>query len=250
MSEKVRLDQLVHSQELVESRQKAAAAILLGEISVNGKICLKPGTMVSPDAELTFKSSSSKFVSRGGLKLEGALEDLSVDVRGKNCLDLGASTGGFTDCLLSYGATSVTAVDVGYGQLAWKLRQDERVVVFEKTNARFLMESEELSLSKFEIVVMDLSFIGLERVLPTASHFLADTGKILALLKPQFQVGRSNVQKGGVVKDTKVHKEAIDQLAAFAEETLNCEMTGCVESRLKGLKKGNTEYFCMFERKL
>ena len=197
---KQRLDTLVVRRGLVESRERAKQLILAGEVIVSGSTQVKPGHLISPDTEIVVKQPP-RYVSRGGLKLEKALQGFQVDVRGRVAIDVGASTGGFTDCLLQYGAKFVYAVDVGHGQLAWKIRQDPRVCVIEGTNIRTI------DVNRFEppvkIGVVDVSFISLEKVLPVITQIVDPTGDVLALVKPQFEAGREHVGKGGVVRDAR-----------------------------------------------
>ena len=212
-NKKKRLDVLVFDKGLAKSRQRASALIMAGNILVNNQPVDKPGSMVPVDAEIINKGSDIPFVSRGGFKIEKAIQSLNLDVTGMLCLDVGASTGGFTDCLLQHGASRVYAIDVGYGQLDWKLRQDPRVVVIERTNIRYA--TEELFPEPFDLISIDVSFISLKIVIPAVKKFLKNDGKILALIKPQFEVGKGLVGKGGVVRDPAQHEQVITELTEF-----------------------------------
>ncbi|KAB2865111.1 MAG: TlyA family RNA methyltransferase, partial [Anaerolineae bacterium] len=205
MAQKKRLDVLVHELGLAPSREMAQRYILAGEIMVNGELRPKPGVPVPADADVTLKKAA-QFVSRGGLKLEGALQHFPVVVEGRICADVGASTGGFTDCLLQRGAAKVYAIDVGYGQLAVKLRDDARVVVMERTNARYLDNLPE----PVSLVVIDASFISLKMLLPSIVDWLTPTADVIALIKPQFEAGKAEVDKGdGVIKDMVTHRAVL-----------------------------------------
>ena len=235
---KVRLDELVVERSLCESRSRAQALILAGRVLVDDVPVEKPGTRVCADAAVRVRGGARAFVSRGGEKLAGALADLALDPRGLDCLDVGASTGGFTDCLLQHGARRVVAVDVGYGQLHPKLRGDPRVRVLERTNARDLT-SEELG-GPLQLVTVDASFISLRLLLP-ALRALAPAAEFLVLVKPQFEVGKGQVGKGGVVRDNAQRAEAVAAVRACAEG-LGLYAVGEAESRLAG-PKGNREVF-------
>ena len=239
---KERLDKLIVDRGLVPSRERARALIMAGQVVVGGHLADKAGQMVPVDAEIRLKGESLPFVSRGGLKLRKALEEFDIDVTGVVALDVGASTGGFTDCLLQRGARRVFAVDVGYGQLAWKLRTDERVTNLEKTNIRHL---DPLLLDETpDLAVIDASFISLDKVLPPTIRLVKEEGMIIALIKPQFEVGRGQVGKGGVVRDEKKHREVIASIRQLAE-SLGLDVRGETESPLLG-PKGNREFLiCM-----
>ena len=224
---------------MVGSREKARALVLAGKVRVAGEVVHKAGRRVRPEAELTV-DSGPRYVSRGGQKLEGALRDLEVDPTGLVCLDVGASTGGFTDCLLQHGAAKVYAVDVGYGQLAWSLRQDPRVVVMERTNARYLESLPEPVI----LCVVDASFISLRLLLPAIRGLLAPGGRVLALVKPQFEVGRGRVGRGGVVRDDGLRECAADEVATSGRGEGLSEL-GRVDCELPG-PKGNREIFLLF----
>ncbi len=233
---KKRLDVLLVERALVESRQRAQALILAGDVQVNGTRVDKAGTLIADDAAITLRAPL-KYVGRGGLKLEGALDAFRVDPRGKTCADIGASTGGFTDCLLQRGATRVYAIDVGYGQLAWKLRSDPRVVVMDRTNIRHLDALPE----PIDLAVIDVSFISLTLVLPVAQKLLQPRGEIIALIKPQFEAGREQVGRGGIVRDARVHRTVIEKIARHAAE-IGLRVRGICRSPLQGAD-GNVEFF-------
>lgn len=237
--EKIRLDALLFENGLAVSREKARAMIMAGEVQINGKLIDKPGIKLPREAEITIHSSRLAYVSRGGLKLEGAINDLRLDFNGRTVLDVGASTGGYTDCALQHGATKVYAVDVGYGQLDWSLRNDPRVIVWERTNIRYL-NLEDLG-EKVDMITMDVSFISTTLIFPVLKSLLKEHGEIISLIKPQFEAGREKVGKNGVVKDPAVHKEVLERcIAAAHSEGLNC--VGLSFSPIMG-PKGNIEYF-------
>ena len=236
---RVRLDELLVTRGLAPTRSKARALVMAGEVVVGDQRVDKPGHKVPADAALRLKGSGLAYVSRGGLKLAHALDAFTLDPSGWRCLDLGASTGGFTDCLLQRGAAEVVAVDVGYGQLAQKLRDDPRVVVMERTNARYL-ELDHLGGRPVDLVVVDCSFIGLELILPAARRCLKPGGRVVALVKPQFEVGREAVGKGGVVRDEAARQGAVDKVRAEAE-ALGLPVLGVVASPITG-PAGNVEY--------
>lgn len=223
---------------LAPSRQRARALIMAGKILVDDRRMDKPGLQVSVDSRISLKGEDLAYVSRGGLKLEGALKALHLDVSGMICMDVGASTGGFTDCLLQYGAQKVYSVDVGYGQLAWKLRQDKRVIAIERTNIRH-MEKQRIP-ELVDLVTIDASFISLKLVIPAVLKFMKRGGLILALIKPQFEAGKAKVGKGGVVRNAEVHRHVIDELSIFFEQQgLACGPV--VPSPVLG-PKGNQEF--------
>jgi 23S rRNA (cytidine1920-2'-O)/16S rRNA (cytidine1409-2'-O)-methyltransferase len=209
---KKRLDLLLVERGLTPSREQARALIMAGSVAIGGQPADKPGTMVDETSDLSVQAPS-RYVSRGGLKLERALEEFHLDVTGRVAVDVGASTGGFTDCLLQHGASRVYAVDVGYGQLDWRLRTDPRVVVMERTNIRYLTALAENA----ELATTDVSFISLRLVLPAISRLLRDEGWIVALVKPQFEAGRGKVGKGGVVRDPEIHREVLSGLAGWGD---------------------------------
>ncbi|MBT0662774.1 TlyA family RNA methyltransferase [Geobacter pelophilus] len=235
---KERLDKVLVEQGLVPSRERARALIMAGMVIVGDHAAVKAGEQVLPDAVIRLKGEDHPYVSRGGLKLQKALDQFAIDVTGKIVIDVGASTGGFTDCLLQRGAGKVYAVDVGYGQLAWKLRQDERVINLEKTNIRYL---EPAILDEIpDIAVIDASFISLDKILPHVIILIKPLATIIALIKPQFEVGRGEVGKGGVVRDESKHQEVVDKVKSLAGE-LGLKVKGVVESPITG-PKGNREF--------
>ncbi|MBN2032378.1 MAG: TlyA family RNA methyltransferase [Deltaproteobacteria bacterium] len=244
MAEKVRLDLLLFQKGMAESREKARAMIMSGLVDVDRVKVEKPGTPVSPLSNLFLRTPYPPYVSRGGLKLQEALDTFCVDVKSKVILDVGASTGGFTDCLLQRGAAKVIAVDVGYGQLHWKLRQDARVVVLERTNIRRL-EPGELK-EELDGAVIDVSFISLKLVVPAASRLLKPHAFVIALVKPQFEVGKGRVGKGGVVRDPVLHRELMEEMNRFFRN-LGWEVGGQTPSPLLG-PKGNKEFLIHLRR--
>ena len=235
MMTKVRLDVLVHRRGLAESREKAKRLILAGQVLVNGQVIDKVAAQVPEDAELKVRQGLP-FVSRGGVKLAAALDAFHINPAGWIVADVGASTGGFTDCLLQRGAAKVYAIDVGYGQLAWKLRQDPRVVVMERTNARYLEKLPEL----VDLVTIDVSFISLRLILPKVPKWLVPRGQVIALIKPQFEAGRSQVGKGGVVRDIAVHRQVLRGILTWALDR-GWRLHGLIRSPIKG-PKGNVEF--------
>lgn len=246
---KVRLDVLMTARALVPSRERAQALILAGRVLVNEQKVDKPGAAVAEDAAIRVLGEEQRYVSRGGLKLEAALEHWKIALSGRACLDVGASTGGFTDCLLQQGAVRVYAVDVGSGQLAWKLRQDPRVVVLEKTNARALTPARmPPPFAPVDLAVIDCSFISLRKILPAAVALVRDCGSILALVKPQFEAGRREADRGrGVITDPAIHARVLQELQAFVSETGSLAWRGSTESPLRG-PAGNKEFFIALEK--
>ncbi|MDI6797315.1 MAG: TlyA family RNA methyltransferase [Desulfatibacillaceae bacterium] len=242
---KIRLDKLLLQLGLAQSRQRAQALILAGAVLVDDFPQSKAGALVNEDAQIKIRGQDMPFVSRGGLKLAGALDALCLDVKGLYCLDVGASTGGFTDCLLQRGAAWVAALDVGYGQLAWKLRVDERVFVMERTNARNLAPG--ALPFPCDLAVMDVSFISLTLLLPAVKGQLTPQAKILAMVKPQFEAGRQQVGKKGVVKNLQARQDAVDKVSSFAGEIGFFE-TGRVDSTVAG-PQGNLEVFLLLEQR-
>jgi 23S rRNA (cytidine1920-2'-O)/16S rRNA (cytidine1409-2'-O)-methyltransferase len=242
-----RLDQALVERGLCESREKAKRAVLAGQVRINERMAHKCSDQVRPDDQLTL-AARERFVSRGGLKLEHALVHFHLDVSGLMAIDLGASTGGFTDCLLQRGAAKVYAVDVGRGQLAWKLRCDPRVVVMEKTNAR------ELTAARFpppfvpaDLVVIDCSFISLRRILPPAVALLRPCGRIVALIKPQFEAGKAEADRGaGVIRDPKIHERVLRELNQFVTAHPGLRWQGFTESPVLG-PAGNKEFLVLIE---
>lgn len=228
----------------MESREKAKAMVMAGLVKVDGIRVDKPGRLFSISGSIVTKKSSPSYVSRGGLKLEAALKYFLVDLKGQTMLDVGASTGGFTDCLLQHGASKVIAVDVGYGQLDWNLRQDPRVKVLERTNIRHLKPGDKIK--GIDGAVIDVSFISLRLVVPPVSVLLKRHAFIIALIKPQFEVGKEQVGKGGVVRDPKLHQQVIDRLSVFFKD-LDWIVQGHFSSPLLG-PKGNREFFIHLTR--
>ena len=242
---KRRADQLLVDQGLAESRAKAQALILAGVVSCAGRRIDKAGEQLPADAALSVKEYDHPWVSRGGIKLAHALDHFRIDVDGKIALDIGASTGGFTDVLLSRGARRVHAVDVGHGQLAWKLRQDPRVVVHERLNARYLSRSHVPE--PVDLITCDASFIGLNLVLPAPLALAAERAELVALIKPQFEVGRAQVGKGGVVRDPGMHREVCERAAAWVAAQPGWSVVGIVESPILG-PDGNREFLLYARR--
>ncbi|MER3405379.1 MAG: TlyA family rRNA (cytidine-2'-O)-methyltransferase [Chloroflexota bacterium] len=230
---------------LVESRERAQALILAGDVRVNGVVVTKPAQLVPEDAEIEAGTASLPYVSRGGLKLQHALDTFGIDVRGLVALDVGASTGGFTDCLLQRGAARVYAIDVGYGQLAWKLRQDPRVVVLERTNIRYLERLPDGALA--DLATVDVSFISLTKVLPAVLRLLKPDGFLIALVKPQFEAGPQRVGRGGVVRDPAVHREVLQQIISWAQE-YGLVVRGLTRSPILG-PAGNVEFLLWLDRR-
>lgn len=235
---RVRLDTRLVALGLAESREKAKRLILAGAVRVNGQMAGKPSDLVD-EAAVPVVEAAEKYVSRGSYKLEAALAAFPVSCAGAICVDVGASTGGFTDCLLQHGAARVHAVDVGKGQLHWKLRQDKRVIVHDKLNARNITEAN--IGEKADLVTIDVSFISLSKVLPAACRLLKPTGKLVALIKPQFEAGRKFVKKGGVVRESDVHERVKAEITTLATGTLGLRLLGLIESPLLG-PAGNKEF--------
>jgi len=236
---KKRLDEILIEKKLFESRAKAQASIIAGLILVDNQKIEKPGVKVEDTSEIRVLGNACPFVSRGGLKIEKALAEFKVDPKDKTAADIGAGTGGFTDCLLKHGAKKVYAIDVGYGQIDWKLRQDPRVAVIERKNARE-MKSEDLP-EKVDIAVMDVSFISILKILPSISNILKDDGIVVTLVKPQFEVGKGEVPRGGVIKDKKIHKKVLEKIKA-SMGGLGYEVLGETSSPITG-REGNVEFF-------
>jgi 23S rRNA (cytidine1920-2'-O)/16S rRNA (cytidine1409-2'-O)-methyltransferase len=239
---KRRIDSLLVEKGLVESRAKAQALIMAGEVKVEGKAAIKPGTLVAEEAAITLLQPPP-FVSRGGIKLDYALAQFRLDVSSKIAADIGASTGGFSDCLLQRGASRVYAVDVGYGQLDYRLRQDKRVVVMERVNARYPISLPE----KLDLATLDLSFISVEKVIPSVARLLKDDGYLVVLLKPQFEARRNEVGKGGIVKQPIVHARVIGRVIAWAVKN-SFRVGGLVASPILGAS-GNMEFFLLLRLK-
>lgn len=235
---KERLDVILVNRNLAESREKAKAIIMAGNVFVEGQREDKPGSSFHRDARIEIKGEKLKYVSRGGLKLEKALDVFPINLEGKVCMDVGSSTGGFTDCMLQNGALKVYAIDVGTNQLAWKLRQDDRVVSMEKTNIRYL--TRENIEDEVTFVSVDVSFISLTKVLSPVKELMANEGEVVCLIKPQFETGREKVGKKGVVKDKKIHMEVIHMISSYASE-IGFDCLGLDYSPIKG-PEGNIEY--------
>jgi 23S rRNA (cytidine1920-2'-O)/16S rRNA (cytidine1409-2'-O)-methyltransferase len=236
---KERLDKLLVEKAMVQSRERARALIMEGRVTVDGQTLEKPGTLVKMDAHFQIQGEDLPYVSRGGVKLDAALKAFEVDPHGKAVIDVGASTGGFTDCVLQKGARKVYAIDVGYGQLAWRLQKDPRVTNLERCNIRYLKREEVPE--EADLIVVDTSFISIEKFLPHLVGFLKEGGDLLCLIKPQFEVGKSEVGKGGVVKDSRLHQKVVDRISQFSRG-LGLSVRGIIESPLLG-PKGNKEFF-------
>ena len=243
-SKKERLDILLVEKGICESREKAKTNIMAGLIFVDGQRVDKAGEKVKVDADIIFKGEKLKYVSRGGLKLEKAMNTFGIDLTDKVCMDIGASTGGFTDCMLQNNASKVFAVDVGYGQFAWKLRTDERVVCMEKTNIRYVTP-EDIGVA-LDFASIDVSFISLRTIMPAVKALLGDKGEVVALIKPQFEAGRDKVGKKGVVRDKEVHLEVINTIVNFLMEN-ELNVLGLSYSPIKG-PEGNREYLVYFTK--
>jgi len=238
MVKKERLDKLLVDRNLIESREKAKRIIMANQVLVNGKKVNKAGSQCNINSELIIEKMDDSYVSRGGIKLEWALKKFNITVKGMVVIDVGTSTGGFTDCLLQHGAKKVYCVDVGYGQLDWTLRNDQRIVNMEKTNIRYL-DKEQFNF-KFELATIDVSFISLEKVLPVVKELLNQNGKVIALVKPQFEAGKENVKKGGIVKDPDIHQEVITRLVRNIKN--DYKFLNFTFSPIKN-SPGNIEYF-------
>ena len=244
MSKKVRLDVLLVEKGLQESRQRAQATIMSGQVFVDGQRVDKPGAPVAEDAAVEVRGSTLRYVSRGGLKLEKAMATWPIDLNDTVCMDVGASTGGFTDCMLQNGARKVYAVDVGYGQLAWSLRSDERVVCLERTNARYL--DHEIIPEEPDFSSVDVSFISLKLILPAIASVLRPGGHVVCLIKPQFEAGREKVGKKGVVREPAVHREVIEKVIDFAH-IAGFSVQGLTFSPVRG-PEGNIEYLIFLQK--
>lgn len=244
MSSKVRLDVALVERGVIETRAKAQATIMSGQVFVNGQRSDKPGTPVAADAQIEVRGHTLRYVSRGGLKLEKAMAEFPITLTGCVCADIGASTGGFTDCMLQNGARKVYAVDVGYGQLDWKLRGDERVVCMERTNARYL--THEQIPNELDFASVDVSFISLGLILPALAGLLKPDGCAVCLVKPQFEAGREKVGKKGVVRDPEVHLEVLEHFLGHAKEN-NFTVLGLTYSPIRG-PEGNIEYLGYLSR--
>jgi 23S rRNA (cytidine1920-2'-O)/16S rRNA (cytidine1409-2'-O)-methyltransferase len=238
MPAKERADTLLVSRGLCDSREQAKRLILAGEVMTGTTVVAKPSTKIVSDAELTVKTKP-KFVGRGGLKMEGALDTFQIDPTGLTCLDVGASTGGFTDCLLQRGAVKVHAIDVGTNQLVWKLRSDPRVIVKEKFNARHMIP-EDIG-EPIDLAVTDVSFISLTKILPPMFKTLKEDGQIICLIKPQFELNREDISKGGIVRDPALHQRAVDKIHHFVTKELGHTWIECIDSPITGTD-GNREF--------
>lgn len=245
MEKKQRLDKVIVERQLVPSREKARQMIMAGKVLINGQPAKKAGETVDATARIDVIQPST-FVGRGGEKLAGVLDTLVISVTGAHCLDIGISTGGFTDCLLQRGASRVTGIDVGYGQVAWKIRQDPRVSLLERTNIRYLDPS--LIDCPFDVAVIDVSFISLHVVLPVVEDMIRDQGLIIALVKPQFEVGKGMVGKGGLVSDPLLHQSVLTKLTNFIISRGHTIVGDC-PSPLTGARKGNQEYFIVYRKR-
>lgn len=242
---KERLDVLLVNKGLAESREKAKRTIMAGLVTVDGRVEDKPGTTFDTESQIEVKGRECPYVSRGGLKLEKAIDEWGVECGGKVCMDMGASTGGFTDCMIQHGASKVYAIDVGYGQLDYKLRTDDRVVNMEKTNIRYLDTA--LIEEPIDLISIDVSFISLSHMFPVAAKVLSENGQVVCLVKPQFEAGREQVGKGGIVRDPSVHKEVINNVIAYAADN-GLYPHRLSHSPIKGTK-GNIEYILLLSRK-
>ena len=241
-----RVDKLLVERGLATSRTKAQAMVMAGVVVVNEQRINKPSEMVAPDAEIRVKGSddpSARYVGRGGLKLEAALREFEINVEGLTCLDVGASTGGFTDCLLQHGALKIFAIDVGHNQIDWRLRTDVRVEVREGVNARYLKPDD--FPTSFDLIVIDVSFISATKILPAIDPLLTDTGRLITLIKPQFEVGRGEVGKGGIVRDTQKHARVIGEVNGAARN-LGLQVRSVIASPIHGAD-GNVEFLALYE---
>lgn len=243
-SKKERLDILLVEKGICNSRERAKTSIMAGLVFVDGQRVDKAGEKINRDAEILFKGEELKYVSRGGLKLEKAMKEFDISLDGKVCMDIGASTGGFTDCMLQNNASKVFSVDVGYGQFAWKLRVDERVVCMERTNIRYVTP-EDIG-EKLDFASIDVSFISLRTIMPAVKNLLKDDGEVVALIKPQFEAGRDKVGKKGVVREKSVHKEVVTKITNYLTEH-NLNVIDISYSPIKG-PEGNREYLVYFSK--
>lgn len=244
----LRLDKLLVDRGLAESRTKAQALVMAGVVLVDDQRASKPSDTVAANAQIRIKGGddpTSRYVGRGGLKLEKALRDFEIDVNGFDCLDVGASTGGFTDCLLQHGSRHVIAVDVGHNQIDWRLRTDSRVEVREGINARYL-QPDDFPL-KFDLVVMDVSFISATKIMPAIVPLLKESGRLITLIKPQFEVGRGEVGKGGIVRDVEKHARVIEEVNSAAEQ-LGLQPKEVIESPIHGAD-GNVEFLALYDKR-
>jgi 23S rRNA (cytidine1920-2'-O)/16S rRNA (cytidine1409-2'-O)-methyltransferase len=242
---KQRLDKVLVDRGLAGSRERAKALVMEGKVLLNGKPAAKAGTMVGDTSDIRVVEPDIPYVSRGGLKLEAAIKRFGIEIGGKTAMDVGASTGGFTDCMLSMGAKRVYSIDVGYGQFDWKLRQDPRVVLLERTNIRYL-EGQRIP-EEIDLATVDVSFISLKKVMPKVMEFLKASGEIVALIKPQFEAGRAEVGRGGVVRDEEARLDAVSSVRE-ALEACGLDAIGVIESPIRG-QKGNIEYLIYLRRR-
>ncbi len=240
-----RLDLLLVARGLCESREKAQRAIMAGEVRIGDQVADKPGMRVAEDAAISVKEAE-RYVGRGGLKLEAALREFAIDPTGAICLDVGASTGGFTDCLLQHGAAKVYAIDVGHSQIAWKIRSDPRVIVREHLNARYLTQ-EDIP-EPIDVCVIDVSFISLTLILPPAVALVRPTGVIVPLIKPQFELRKEEVGRGGIVRDPALHQRAVEKVRDLVTRELRLEWAGCIPSPILG-GEGNTEFLACVRKR-
>lgn len=241
---KSRLDKILVDRGIAPSRERAQAFVMEGRVFVDGIAVTKAGSMIDADANIELKGEDIPYVSRGGLKLEAAIKHFNISLKDKIAMDVGSSTGGFTDCMLQNGAKKIYCIDVGYGQLAWKLRQDPRVVLIEKTNIRYLQR--EKIPDEIDIATIDVSFISLEKVVPNIQRFLKESGEIIALIKPQFEVGKGEVNKGGIVKDEAKRLRAVNYVKESLE-SLGLKTIGIIPSPIPG-QKGNIEYLIYMKK--
>ncbi len=241
---KSRLDKILVEKGLAPSRERAQALIMEGKVFVNGMPSPKAGAMVAEDAAIELKGEDIPYVSRGGLKLEAAVKHFNISLKDKTAMDVGSSTGGFTDCMLQNGAKKVYCIDVGYGQLAWKLRQDQRIVLIERTNVRYL-ERNKIP-DEIDIAAIDVSFISLTKVVPAVLEFLKKDGEIIALIKPHFEVGKGEVGKGGIVKDEAKRLKTVEYVRESLE-SLGLETIGVMQSPIAG-QKGNIEFLIYMKK--
>ncbi len=244
MSEKIRLDVAVFDRGLAETREKAKAMIMAGSVYVNGQKALKGGTSVTDKDLIEVKGAVNPYVSRGGLKLEKAMKSFDISLNDCICMDIGASTGGFTDCMLQNNAVKVYSIDVGYGQLAWKLRTDDRVINLERTNFRYV--THEQVPDEIDFASVDVSFISLKKIIPVMRELLKENGRSVCLIKPQFEAGKENIGKKGVVRDKKVHSDVIADITSFAVES-GFTLIGVDFSPVKG-PEGNIEYLMFIQK--
>ena len=243
-SKKTRLDCLLTEKEFAESRNSAKALIMSGAVFVNGERVDKAGSLIDPASEIIIKGNPCPYVSRGGFKLEGAIEEFKIDVKDKTAVDIGASTGGFTDCLLQKGAKLVYAIDTGHGQLHWKLRNDSRVISLEKVNARYI--EPDIIPVKADIITIDVSFISIKKIIPSAINLLKENGIIISLIKPQFEIGKGMVDKGGVIKSAEKHRMVLEDIVLFFSQS-HTDLVTLTTSKIKG-QQGNSEFFALLQK--